>query len=251
MFVFSYTPTYNGLNKPSSSTNGCVPRNIEESTMLTWMQVQRPPKLCNNILDLIMHTPSNVYTVEHRGEKRRRRQKRLVLGNGYGHGEVEVSNRFKELEDCDDDEEVAIGAVEDKTWTRMSGMTFNVADVKKSLAAAAKVVEAGNRVVLGPDPEKSYVENIKTKEKMRLRKEKGVCVIDVKYEDGKEGVITLDSGAGVSVWPRGMRKEVKMMPRKEGLRMVAANGTEIENFGQKIIKFQGMECGGEGFSWRS
>ena len=53
-------------------------------------------------------------------------------------------------------------------------------------------------------------------------------VFDVIFEDTKdEGTVTLDSGAGVSVWP-------------EGLHMVAANGTEIRNLGQKVIKFRGV-----------
>jgi hypothetical protein len=61
MFVFSYTPTYNGLNKPSSSTNGCVPRNIEESTMLTWMQVQSPWFLCDRSFLYVLLPASGIY----------------------------------------------------------------------------------------------------------------------------------------------------------------------------------------------
>jgi len=33
---------------------------------------------------------------------------------------------------------------------------------------------------------------------------------------------------------------VKIMPKRRGLRMVAANGTDIENLGQKVIKFRGV-----------
>ena len=61
MFVFSYPPTYNGLNKPSSSTNGCVPRNIEESTMLTWMQVQSPWFLCDRSFLYVLLPASGIY----------------------------------------------------------------------------------------------------------------------------------------------------------------------------------------------
>ena len=118
-------------------------------------------------------------------------------------------------------------------------MVFNVADVGKPLAAAGKVVEAGNRVVL--DEGDSYVENKATGERMPLRKEKGVYVFDVKYEDESTGTITLDSGAGVSVWPVGQLKNIPMQPKKAGLRMVAANGTEIKNLGQKTIRFRQSE----------
>ena len=126
-------------------------------------------------------------------------------------------------------------------WTRLSSMLFNVAGVTKPLASAAKVVEAGNRVVL--DPQSSYIENIQTREKMALRKDQGVFVFDVKYEDGGMGVITLDSGAGVSVWPKGWKPHIKVEPKKPGLKMVAANGTEIENIGQKRVLFRGVHGG--------
>ena len=164
--------------------------------------------------------------------------------------------------------EVEINAVEEGgggTWTRLSGMMFNVADVRKPLAAAAKVVAAGNRVVLAP--EGSFVENLKTGEKLLLREERGVYVMDVEYESGAVGCITLDSGAGVSVWPKQLGT-AGMMPAEKGLRMVAANGTEIRNMGRKLVKFKALGgSGGKGaedgggsrlgssgqqvFSWRS
>ena len=90
----------------------------------------------------------------------------------------------------------------EKSWTRPSSMNFKLAGICKPLVSAAEVVAKGNRVVLDPDPEKSHIENIKTGEKMRLRTQKGVFVMDVKYQNGEEGAITLDSGAGVSVWPK-------------------------------------------------
>ena len=31
-----------------------------------------------------------------------------------------------------------------------------------------------------------------------------------------------------------------LMPKKKGLRMCAANGTEITNYGRKIMKFKGL-----------
>ena len=63
---------------------------------------------------------------------------------------------------------------------------------------------------------------------MRLGEERGTYVFDVVYEDTKErGEVTLDSGAGVSVWPREKLKGVQLLPNQKGLRMVAANRTEI------------------------
>ena len=41
-----------------------------------------------------------------------------------------------------------------------------------------------------------------------------------------------------------------MMPEKRGLKMMAANGTEFANIGQKMIKFQGLQGCGEDFRRR-
>ena len=51
--------------------------------------------------------------------------------------------------------------------------------------------------------------------------------------------MTLDSGAGVNVWPKGHLPEVKMEPKMKGLKMIAAIGSSIENFGQKTVAFRG------------
>jgi hypothetical protein len=141
-------------------------------------------------------------------------------------------------------EQVMIAEVEanEKEWTRASGMMFHVANVAKPLASAAKVCEAGNRIVMDPEPGKSYVENVLTGERMLLKKERGTFVFEVEYlDDGETGHITLDSGAGVSVWPKKLKTELKTLPKKDGLNMVAANGTKIENFGQKLISFKGLK----------
>lgn len=180
------------------------------------------------------------------GEWPARVRKRTCRGGGRcGYGSCREAKEEVEV-----DEVVAVNAVEDRTWTRLSGLMFNVAEVKKPLAAAAKIVEAGNRVILDPNPDKCFIENVDSKERMRLRKERGVYVIDAKFEAGGEGVITLDSGAGVSVWPKDMLAEVPMMPKKKGLKMMAANGTEIANIGQNMIKFQGLQGCGEDFRRR-
>ena len=92
------------------------------------------------------------------------------------------------------------------------------------------------------EPGKSYVENILTGERMKLSVEGGTFVFEVKFlDDGQEGRITLDSGAGVSVWPKKLKTNLQTLPKKEGLNMIAANGTKIENFGQKVITFKGLK----------
>ena len=145
--------------------------------------------------------------------------------------------------------EVDVGSVGATTnqpkpkMSRESGMRFNVARVQKPLASAAKVVEAGNRISMGPKPEDNYIENHETGERIGLRVERGTYVFDVEYLDGEAGTITLDSGAGVNVWPEEVQKNVPMLPKDPRLRMTAANGSEIENLGVKVIKFRGAEPG--------
>ena len=53
--------------------------------------------------------------------------------------------------------------------------------------------------------------------------------------------MTLDSGAGVNVWPEQMLPQVPVEPAERGLRMIAANGTEIANLGTKNVDFRGFE----------
>ena len=119
-------------------------------------------------------------------------------------------------------------------WTRLSSIRFNVANVQRPLAAASKVIEAGNRVIM--EPGGGYIQNVTTGEKIKLRVDRGVYVFDVKFSEGDRGVVALDSGAGVSVWPKDSKNEAKMEDTKPGLKMVAANGTTIENVGRKVIQ---------------
>ena len=102
-----------------------------------------------------------------------------------------------------------------------------------------EVVAVSCRIVL--DEEGSYVENKVTGETMEVKMENETFVFEVEFDDGEFGKITLDSGAGASVWPEKEREQVPMMPRNPGLRMCAANGTEIKNFGRKIMKFRGIK----------
>ena len=65
-------------------------------------------------------------------------------------------------------------------------------------------------------------------------------MFDVQYTEGDEaGIVTLGPGASVNVWLNNLLPKVKIQPKKVGLRMIAANGTEIKNYGQKLVKFRG------------
>ena len=130
-------------------------------------------------------------------------------------------------------------AIGDEQWTGPTSIRFNVANVQRPLAAASKVVEKGNRVVM--EPGGVFIENIASGERIQLRIDRGVYVFDVKLGDGSPGVVALDSGAGVNVWPKTWSNEAKMEEKIRGLSMVAANGTEIENLGQKVIRFKAIK----------
>jgi len=124
-------------------------------------------------------------------------------------------------------------------WSSKASIRFNVADVQRPLASASEVVAKVNRIVL--EEGGSFIQNVSTGEKIALRVERGVYVFDAKYGDGSTGTMALDSGAGVNVWPQDWKIDAPMEPKAPGLRMVAANGTEIANLGQKVIKFNAIQ----------
>ena len=154
---------------------------------------------------------------------------------------VVTKNRYQALAEIEE-EEVEIMAIDAKAkkLTRLSAMKFNEADVKKPLASAVNVARAGNRIVV--DDQGGYIENKSTGERMEVRIERNTYVYDVQLEDGDEVTVTLDSGAGCNVWPRGKRAaDSKLLPKQPGMSMKAANGTEITCYGQRVIRFRGME----------
>ena len=102
--------------------------------------------------------------------------------------------------------------VEHVDRTRESAIEFNVAEVRKPLASAVRMVIAGNRVVL--DSDDSYIEKRKTGERMKLKVKDGTYLFDVQYKDGEVEEFTLDSGAGVNVWPQSRREDIPMPKTK-------------------------------------
>ena len=64
-------------------------------------------------------------------------------------------------------------------------------------------------------------------------------------EVGEVVEVTVDSGAGRNVWPKGRRTAGKLEPLKKNIKLVAANGSRIEVLGEKVVRFEkdGVECG--------
>ena len=151
-------------------------------------------------------------------------------------------------EETGEESEMVIGNVDlaGEKLTRQSAMNFNEADVKKPLASAVEVVKAGNRIVL--EAEGGYIENIDTGEKMKVGIEKNVFVYQVQMENCEMVMVTLDSGAGCNVWPKGLAAGSSILKRpKQGVKMIAANGTPIDYFDQRLVKFRGLDAGNAGF----
>ena len=106
-----------------------------------------------------------------------------------------------------------VQAVEAKI--QKGAIEFNVADVRKPLASAVKMVRAGNRIVF--DDEGSYMEGESTGESMRVDVKDETFVFNVTFEKGEEGTITLDSGAGVICVAKTYRSSRQEPPEEAGL----------------------------------
>ena len=136
-----------------------------------------------------------------------------------------------------------------KPKTRAAQVEFNEADVRKPLASARAVAKAGNGIWL--DENGGYIMNLETGECMDVKVVNDVYAFDVQLDDQSEDTITLDSGAGCSVWPHGRHAgHAKMTEKKKGIGMVAANGAAIAHYGQRTLSFKGVKSDDQGFTGR-
>ena len=62
-------------------------------------------------------------------------------------------------------------------------MNFHATTVKKPLGAVCRITERGNRVCFGPEPKDNYIENIGTKEKIFMKRERGTYVLEIDLKD--------------------------------------------------------------------
>ena len=148
-------------------------------------------------------------------------------------------NAVTRAENVSEDVPKEANTVAVEQWAGPTSIRFNVANVQRPLAAAPKVVEKGHRVVM--ETGGGFIQHIATGETIKLRIDRGVYVFDVRLGDGAPGVVALDRGTGVNVWPKTWSNDAKMEEKIRGLTMVAANGTEIEHIGQRLIKFKAIK----------
>ena len=62
--------------------------------------------------------------------------------------------------------------------------------------------------------------------------------VDIASVERKKTRITVDSGAGVSVWPVSWGCPGKTLSGKSAVKLEAANGTPIETYGEKLVRFE-------------
>ena len=61
------------------------------------------------------------------------------------------------------------------------GMEFQVSEVRKPLAAVWRIADKGNIVQFGPTDKECFIQNIRSGEKVGMRRKGGSYVIDVEY----------------------------------------------------------------------
>ena len=164
-----------------------------------------------------------------------------------GSGQLVDKNRFKVLDEFDEDldggdrdEEVFVGGVDgtkqsewchpSPTRTRMRSITFHVARVYRPLTSAAKIVQAGNRISLGPDTADNYIENVRTGHLIH-----STCSSRTELMGRSLWTLERVRTYGLSTFSR--------MLARERLRMTTANGAVIPSMGSTVIKFMGLEPG--------
>ena len=165
---------------------------------------------------------------------------------------IETSNRFEVLIRKGDDwklipgrrargtKGVDVGAVDDQS--PKTGMSRGFL-----LASAAKVVEAGNRISMGPNPGDNYIEDGNTGERIGLRVERRTYVFDVEYRGipwRRTGHDNLGLGSeGSTSSQRSCRKRIQRSLETQGSPRDCCARQHHREGGHKIIQFHGRELG--------
>ena len=148
-----------------------------------------------------------------------------------------VKNRWNRKRKEEFEEEVRIQPVTQGEVNM--DLMFQVADVKRPLASVRRIVENGNHVHFGPKDEDNFIMDRETGDKVKLRPNgRGSYMLDVSFEGGRRGEITIDSGAEDSVCPWEWGKEFGLTQKGSPMMFRNASGGKIEHFGQRMVTVQ-------------
>ena len=118
-------------------------------------------------------------------------------------------------------------------------MKFQVCDVKKALGAVWRICDAGNVVQFGPRSEDCFIKNLKSGEKVAMRREGRSYVVDLVFDGGGKSKFTVDSAAEESAcpWEWGKEFSCKQVRAGEQMKLINASGGKIEHWGSRRVKF--------------
>ena len=69
----------------------------------------------------------------------------------------------------------------------IGGLKFQVTDVRKPLLAVRRLVEKGNLVQFGPEPEQNFIMNVQTGKRIQMERTGGSFVIAASFVKKLEG----------------------------------------------------------------
>ena len=113
---------------------------------------------------------------------------------------------------------------------------FQVAGVRKPLISVKRITEKINLVKFGPKLEDNYILKVESGLKIPLTPNgKGSYLMKVRFENGVETEITVDSGAEESVCPWSWGEQFGLDQSGRVLNLVSANGSKIAHYGARKI----------------
>ena len=118
-------------------------------------------------------------------------------------------------------------------------------DVKKPLAAVSAMNDEGNTVVFSKKYG-NYIENDVSGQRMSMEMKKGVFVVKANVlENGAEAErdIVIDPGAADNVMPKDILQGLPLLEKEAGVRFAGANGSELVNYGRRMVSFVPVEWG--------
>ena len=132
---------------------------------------------------------------------------------------------------------VLTGAVDDESKLKDVGFKFQVTDVKKPLLSVRRINEGGNTVQFGPRDQDNFIFNPNTQDKVMLRRQGGVYLLDAMMPDGSWTEITVDSGAADNVCPLGWGQcfGMQTLQDRQRINFVGPNGMQIQHYGSRDV----------------